>query len=362
VPSADVIVVGAGIVGLSIARELRREGLAVVVIEKGTAGSEASFAAAGMLSAWHIRRDEPLAPLARASAQMYSAFVERLTAETGIDPHFRPTGTIVFVPPGVERQFQAARDRVQRLADSDLGPLEPALRADCPAFLLSDDHSVDNRRLLNALLQSARLAGVVILDRTRVDSVEFTNRAVSGVRTSSSTFPAGAVVNCAGAWAADLAAPSHPVPVRPRKGQMLALSADHDLLRHVVYGPGCYLVPRPDGRVLVGATQEDVGFDRRLDEAALSRLHDAAVALVPALAAAPVVERWAGFRPGTPDDLPLLGPLDGLRNYFIAAGHFRNGILLAPITARLLAAAVLGRPPEIDLLPFAPHRFASTVA
>ena len=175
-------------------------------------------------------------------------------------------------------------------------------------------------------------------------------------QTTKTAFPRAKVVNCAGAWSGQIA--PHPFPTRPVKGQMLCLAMpSRTLLKHVIRSPEVYLIPRSDGRLLVGATVEEAGFDKRTDLATIQRLHHAAIALVPKLADARILEDWAGLRPGTPDALPILGAT-ATPGYYVATGHFRDGILLAPITAEVMAAVIEGRRPEFDLTAFSPARFS----
>jgi glycine oxidase len=178
-----------------------------------------------------------------------------------------------------------------------------------------------------------------------------------GVTTDKTSYGAPAVVNCAGAWAGQVS--PHAFPTRPVKGQMLSVvGAPRALLRHVVRAPEVYLVPRSDGRILIGATVEEAGYDKGIDADTIHRMHQAAIALVPALSQARVLQAWAGLRPGTPDNLPILGATQ-TPGYFVATGHFRDGILLAPVTAHLMAQIVTGARPEYDVSPFSPGRFAN---
>ncbi len=180
---------------------------------------------------------------------------------------------------------------------------------------------------------------------------------VTGVTTTRTSFLAPKVVNCAGAWSGKIG--PHAFPIRPVKGQMLCLAMpSRNLLKQVIRSPQAYLIPRSDGRLLVGATVEEAGFDKRVDLATIQGLHKAALALVPKLADAHILENWAGLRPGTPDALPILGQTQ-TPGYYVATGHFRDGILLSPITAEVMAAVIEGRDPEFDLTPFSPTRFPS---
>jgi glycine/D-amino acid oxidase-like deaminating enzyme len=216
---------------------------------------------------------------------------------------------------------------------------------------------VDPRALTTAALKAARHRGVDIASGAAATEVLLADGRVIGVGTERSSYSAAAVVNCAGAWAGQL--PPRQFPARPVKGQMLSLvGASRDFVRHVIRAPEIYLVPRSDGRILVGATVEEAGYDKRTDAATIQRMQQAAIRLVPALAQARMLEAWAGLRPGSPDNLPILGatPIPG---YFAATGHFRDGILLAPVTAGLMAQIVTGEQSEYDLSPFSPARFQS---
>jgi glycine oxidase len=244
---------------------------------------------------------------------------------------------------------------VASLLPAPLAELEPAL-ADCnrPAFYLKD-RSVDPRALVAAALEAARRRGVDVSSGDAVTAVDLSECQVGGVVTRKTSFSAPKVVNCAGAWSGQIA--PHAFPTRPVKGQMLCLiSPSRDLLRHVIRAPEAYLIPRSDGRILVGTTVEEAGFDKRTDVDAIQHLHHAAIALVPELRNAKILEAWAGLRPGTPDALPILGATE-TPGYYIATGHFRDGILLAPITAQVMAEVVTGNSCSFDLSPFLPDRF-----
>jgi len=351
----DVIIVGGGIIGLSLAIALRKRGVTVLVVERGEPGREASHAAAGMLADFPLETPPPLQTLATASARMYPEFVHELQDESGMNVDLRDEGTIFFVTP------DQLRERPSLLTDcplrSPLSELEPALGEVNMAAIHLKERSVDPRALATAALKAARHRGVDIASGTAVTEVFLANGNVSGVVTGRTGYSAAVVVNCAGAWAGQI--PPLQFPARPVKGQMLSLvGAAHDLVRHVIRAPEIYLVPRSDGRILVGATVEEAGYDKRTDAATIQRMQQAAIRLVPALAQARMLEAWAGLRPGSPDNLPILGttPIPG---YFAATGHFRDGILLAPVTAGLMAQIVTGGQSEYDLSPFSPARFQS---
>jgi glycine oxidase len=348
----DVIVIGGGIIGLSLSIELRRRGASVLVVERGEPGREASHAAGGMLVDCPIETPAALQPLATASAHMYPEFAHELEIESGMKVDLRDQGTIFF--PSAEH-LSSPWLRAAPLP-VPLAELEPAL-ADLnrPAFYLHE-RSVDPRALTSAVLQTAKRHGVDISSGDKVTSVDVSTGRVAGVITTKTSFHAPKVVNCAGAWSGQIAPEAF--PTRPVKGQMLCLvSFPRNLLKHVIRAPEVYLIPRSDGRILVGATVEEAGFDKRTDVETIQRLHRAAIAVVPDLRNAKILEDWAGLRPGTPDALPILGET-ATPGYFVATGHFRDGILLAPITAQVMAEVITGTECKYDLAPFSPARFS----
>jgi len=350
----DVIVIGAGIIGLSLSIELRKKGASVLVVERGEPGREASSAAGGMLVDCSTETPVALQPLATASARMYPEFAHELEVESGHSVDLRDQGAIVF--PSPEHLHERSEFNSAQLLPASLAELEPEL-ADLnrPAFHLNE-RSVDPRALTSAALQAAKRRGVDLSSGDAVAAVNLSDSRVSGVVTIKTSFHAPIVVNCAGAWSGQIA--PHAFPTRPVKGQMLCLiSPSRNLLKHVIRSPDIYLIPRSDGRVIVGTTVEEAGFDKRTDVATIQRLHRAAVALVPELRNAKILEDWAGLRPGTPDSLPILGPT-ATPGYYVATGHFRDGILLAPITAQVMAEVITGSECQYDLTPFSPARFS----
>jgi glycine oxidase len=330
----DVIVIGGGIIGLSISWALRRRGAEVLVVERGEPGREASYAAAGMLADAPIELPAELHELARASAQMYPEFVHEIEDESGAKVDLRDQGTI----------FLSGDARLP------LAWLEPAL-VDQPAEFFKE-RSVDPRALTAAVHKAAKHRGVDVVSGSPVTSVF-----EGGIETSRTKYLAPKIVNCAGAWAGQVGAV--PFPTRPVKGQMLALVGPHELMRHVVRWHGGYLVPRSDGRIVVGSTLEEAGFYKRVDASTIRGLHQAALRFVPRLAECRILEDWAGLRPATPDGLPVLGRTS-VPGYFVATGHFRDGILLAPVTAAVMASVISGESPAYDLSAFASERFAGS--
>jgi glycine oxidase len=294
-----------------------------------------------------------LQPLATASARMYPEFVHELRVESGLHIDLRDQGAIVFPPP--EHVHERPGFRLETLLPAPLAELEPVLaEPNRPAFYLKE-RSVDPRGLTAAALVAAKRRGVDFSSGDAVTSVNLPDGQVSGVTTQKTSFLAPKVVNCAGAWSGQIAPCAF--PTRPVKGQMLCLiSLARELPRHVIRSPEAYLIPRSDGRIIVGTTVEEAGFDKRTDVPTIQRLHRAAIAMVPELRNAKILEDWAGLRPGTPDSLPILGAT-AIPGYFVATGHFRDGILLAPITAQVMAQVIEGRNRDYDLAPFSPARF-----
>ena len=348
----DVIVIGGGIIGLSLSIELRKKGASVLVVERGAPGREASHAAGGMLVDCPFETPSALQALATASARMYPEFAYEMEVESGMKVDLRDQGTILFPSPE-DASHPALQEAV---LPAPLAEFEPALAAtDRPAFYLQE-RSVDPRALTAAALQAAKHRGVDVSSGEEVTAVNISDGRVNGVITSKTSFQASKVVNCAGAWSGQIA--PHAFPTRPVKGQMLYLaSPTRDLLKHVIRAPEIYLIPRSNGRILVGTTVEEAGFDKRTDIATIQRLHHAAITIVPELRNAKILEDWAGLRPGTPDALPILGAT-ARPGYYVATGHFRDGILLAPITALVMAEVITGIGCPFDLTPFSPARFA----
>jgi glycine oxidase len=348
--SWDVIIAGGGIIGLSVSIALRKSGARVLVVERGEPGREASSAAGGMLVDNSFETNPALQPLATLSARMYPEFVHEIETESGLKVDLRDQGTIIFPPP--ERLHERSGFRNA----ASLAELEPALAENSRIAFHLKERSVDPSALTAAAVKAAKHRGVDFSSGDPVITVNVSNGGVTGLTTTKTTFLAPRVINCAGAWAGQIA--PHKFPTRPVKGQMLCLAApSRTLLSHVVRAPEVYLIPRSDGRIVVGTTVEEAGFDKRTDVPTIQRLYRAAIKMIPALRDAKILKDWAGLRPGTPDDLLILGAT-ATPGYYVATGHFRDGILLAPITAHVMADVVAGNPCNQDLSPFSPARFA----
>jgi len=361
----DVAVVGGGIIGLTIAREAAHAGLRVRLFERGRIGAEASGAAAGLLSPQaEAEPGDPLFLLGLASRDLYPDFVDRVTAESGLDPALSRRGTLVVAAPGAEAleldrrgTFLRSLDLpAERVEGDALRRIEPSIHPDLSEGLwLPRDLSVDNVVLLQGLRRSVERLGVVLQEGTKVDRLLIEKGRVVGLEAAGARVPAGDVVLAAGAWSGEIAGPGlPPLPAYPVRGQIVCFGpAPAPGLP--LFGRDGYLVPRRDGRVLAGSTMERAGYDTSVTGEGLRRLCAMAMALVPDLARAPFHSAWAGLRPALPDGLPAIGRTAA--GLLCACGHLRNGILLAPITARIIARLVAGEDPGFDLSPYDPLRF-----
>jgi glycine oxidase len=363
----DVVIVGGGIIGLAIARAAARAGMRTSVLEMAEPGAAASAAAAGLLSPQlEAERPGPWLDLGLRSRDLYPEFAGAVRDESGIDPGLARRGILVLEPGPEEAGRLEARLAAQRalglpaetVRGEALRRLEPALTTRVSgALLLPADGWIDAALLVRGLRVAAGRAGARLRFGARVTGLRRRGDAVTGVLTDAGPVAAGAVVIAAGAWSSQIAAAGlPPVPVHPVRGQIVCRRLEPGALGHALYSEECYLVPRGDGRVLAGSTMERVGFDARTTPEAVAALRSAAIELVPALGRARGEEAWAGLRPATGDGLPAIGP-GGARGLFYATGHLRNGILLAPVTARIVTRLLLGEDPGCDLAPFSPRRF-----
>lgn len=372
--SPDVVVVGGGVIGLATAWRVAQRALSVLVLDPDP-GSGASGVAAGMLAPVTEAHytEQSLLRLTLDSAARYPAFIAELTAATGLDTGYLECGTVLAAADGDDlavagelHAFQRSLGlTVERLTARELRRLEPMLAPGVRGGLLvAGDHQIDPRRLVTALLGACRGAGVALRTH-RVSAVEVTGERATGVvLDDGSTVAAGQVLLAAGCWTGAIGGlPPDLLPVvRPVKGQLLRLhvpAAARPLLRHnvrgLVRGSSIYLVPRPDGELVLGATMEEQGFDTTVTAGAVYELLRDARELLPGITELAVTEVIAGLRPATADNAPVLGPT-GLAGLLLATGHFRNGVLLAPVTADALAAALAGEEmPEIAA-PFTPDR------
>jgi glycine oxidase len=363
----DVIIVGGGIIGCAIAFFLAKAGVRPLILERAKLGAEASSGAAGMLTAQaHTDEPGPLFDLKLASRALYEPLAEELRQRTDLDIEYRRLGHLVPALTDDENELVGRRVAWQagrglpavRLTAMDACELEPGLSpAVRGAGWFPEDHHVNNTAVTQALASATlRLGGQLRVDCTVVDLVQEGDR-VTGVRTLEETLAAGTVLLCAGAWSRQFeAAVGLPLPIIPAKGQIVVARLHTPALQHVVYGTGAYAIPRASGEHIIGSTVEYVGYDKRVTVEAVTGILARVTTVVPALREAELVASWACLRPAAPDGLPVLGPIPGRRGLLVATGHFRNGILLAPITGKLMAELVVDGTPSVSLAPFRPDR------
>jgi glycine oxidase len=347
---------------------LARAGAKVVVLERSVPGAEASSAAAGILGAHaEAHRPGPMADLLLAGLGRHADWASELARETGIDVEFRRSGVLSTRPTRKEASrlvkevaWMRSPRRVRPVDGGAVRKLEPALAPTAGGVLFSDDARVDPKRLFRAVHIAAQAAGARFETGAYVERVLVENGRAAGVAVEGGQeYRAPVVVVAAGSWSTLVrGTPLAPRTVIPARGQILELEARAPLLSHVVFGGRCYLVPRDDGRILVGSTLEFVGYRREVTAGGMRDLLDAAIELLPALAESRVSASWSNFRPYTTDELPLLGRtrVPGL---LLATGHYRNGILLAPITAEIVASLALGKTPAVDVSPFEAARLGT---
>lgn len=366
--SPEVLVVGGGVIGCAVARHLARRGARVRVLERGEPGAEASWAAAGLLAPL-VEADGPgpFLDLLLRGREAFPACAAELRDETGIDVAYADVGTLALAltdadEAAMERRHAwqtAAGLGVERLTAEEARALEPGIAESVRwALRYPSDHQVDNRELARALRFAAGLAGAEVRPGAAVDRLAWDGNRLAGVELADGErVEADAVVLAAGCWTGRLGGLPRALPVLPVHGQIAAVAVRPQRFRHCIDTPRCYLVPRADGRLIAGATVERGVWRKAVTPAGLCSVLAGAAEIAPWIADLPLVETWSGLRPGTPDDLPVLGPDPEVPNLFYATGHYRNGILLAPLTGRLVGELVLGGEPDAGLAPFGIGRF-----
>ena len=361
----DVVIVGGGVIGLSIAYALAREGITSTVLDRRELGREASRAGAGLIPPASDSPLESLPPSVRLrswSAELYPAWSASLREETRIENGYRRSGGVdVAFTEAEELDLRATAGRWrregivhERLAPADSLQVEPALSPEIRlVYFLPDRAQVRNPWHLRALAAASTQRGARLEPWQPVDRLETRGDRITAVRTAGGKVSCGCLIVAAGAWSGGLLEDAGvQAPTPPLKGQIVLLRHDRILLRRIVEHGKNYLVPREDGRILIGATEEDAGFDTRPTPAAVRDLLGEALRLCPILAQAEIETSWAGLRPGSIDSRPYIGFAPGYRNLIVATGHKRAGLQLSPATAELVADLVLGRTPRLDLSPF----------
>jgi glycine oxidase len=364
--SYDALIVGGGLIGSAIALELARNDFRVALFDAREPGREASWASAGILSP---APENPgmisLVPIGKASLAMYTEFVAEVEELSGLPTGYRAKGTLEALFSRHAREelntivalHRGLGLKAEAISAKEAREMEPALSEELEAAVLRpQEASVDNRLLAGALIEAAKRSGVEIHAGAAVEGIWREGSQCRGAVVSGENISAEHTIVAAGSFSSQIAGAERYAPVRPAKGQMVSLRCDATKIERVLWSERIYVVPRNDGRILCGATVEHVGFDKTVTASGVHANLDAAIELAPVLASARIEETWAGLRPDTPDHLPILGPTE-LEGLLIATGHFRSGVLLTPITAKLIGEFIAEKTPSVDWEKFSPMRF-----
>ncbi|MGH9754873.1 MAG: glycine oxidase ThiO [Blastocatellia bacterium] len=370
---ADAVVIGGGVIGCAIAWRLGQAGMSVVVVERGRVGGEASHAAGGMLVPLAEAEDkDDFFNFTVAGLAMYADFARELKESSGVDIEYRAEGTLYMA---LTEEDEVELDRrwrwqheaglnVKRLNAGCALDLEPLINSALRfALKYPGDHQVDNRRLMTALHTAARNAGVEFWTHTDARELLIENAAgrkqIIGVTTTRGAVRAHTAVIAAGSWSSLLRCDESPqFEVEPVRGQMVAVEMPAPATRHVIYSRRGYLVPRLSGYLIAGSTSEHAGYDKRVTASGVASIIERAIEIMPSIASQAITETWAGLRPHAPDDLPILGADPRVAGLIYATGHYRNGILLAPITAQVISELIIKGASSVNLAPFSVARFA----
>jgi glycine oxidase len=367
----DAVVAGGGLIGASIAFELAQAGLHVGVFDAREPGREASWAGAGIISpAPEGPAMFPLVALSKASAAIYPKFIKAVEQASGQNVEYRPDGAMEVFWEGDVREeistllavYHGVGLRAEALTGERAKELEPGLMEEVQGGVLRpDESSLDNRALTQATLEAAKRKGVEIFAGNGATGIWQEGRRCKGLQLTSGNVEAKWTIIAAGCFSAKIEGAAPYAPVSPAKGQMAVLRCEAVNIQHVLWSENIYLVPRNDGRILAGSTVERIGFDRDVTAGGMKKIMNGAIELVPGLAKARIEETWAGLRPDSPDHLPILGPTD-VEGLLLATGHFRSGILLAPLTAQLMREWITTQKVSADWERFSPMRFLEAQA
>ena len=354
----DYLIIGGGLTGLLAARELRLTGAEVMLIERGELARESSWAGGGILSPLYPwRYPEAVTALADWSRRHYARLVADIQAESGLDSEFVQSGLLIQGGDENDQALLWAEQHdveMHRVTAREATEIEPRLGQAIDGLWMPQIGQVRNPRMLQALIKACRQLGVQFKENCAVEELIYRDDKVTGVKTAKGDLSAECVVVAGGAWSEQILAElDEGLGVEPVKGQMLLYKAEPGLVQRIVLSGGHYIIPRRDGHILAGSTLEYMGFDKTLTEQGRQQLQSAAEAVIPALAEVPIVNHWAGLRPGSPDGIPHIGQHAQVEGLYISVGHFRNGVAMGPASARLLVDLMLGREPIVDPAPYA---------
>lgn len=353
--NSEILIIGGGVIGLALARKLKKLGArSITILERRAVGRESSFAAAGMLAPQaETDKLDDFFEFCHESNKLYPQLAAELFDETGIDIELDRAGTLylAFTDEDIKeinRRYvwqQGARLAIEYLTAEEIRKNEPFVSPDVrEGLFFPNDWQVENRKLLLALQRFAELNEIKTIENAEVKNLIVTGGRATGAETENETFSADVIILTTGAWTSLVKVNNLDLPlkIRPIRGQMLSFQAAKRFFRHVIYSPRGYVVPRMDGRILTGATVEDVGFDKSVTEAGIEFLLEHALEIAPSLANLEITDKWSGLRPFADDEMPVLGSFGAeAENLFAATAHYRNGILLAPITAETLASKIV---------------------
>jgi len=363
----DVVVIGAGIIGMLSAHELHNAGYSVTVLEQGEAARESSWAGGGILSPiYPWRYPEPINRLAAWSQKSYPDFCEQLREQSGIDPQWIRSGFLMLDASESDHASDWCEARGIPLASwsgESLLAREPELS---PVFgeavCMTDVAQVRNPRLVKALHKSLLKSGVTIREHCSVQQLRIEQGRITGIETDKGLIKTEKVLVATGAWSGQLLQRNNlTLPVKPMRGQMLLFKARAGLIKHILLWQGRYLIPRADGRILMGSTVEDVGFSHDVTEEAAHLLREKAIAMVPALKSAEIEKHWAGLRPGSPTGVPYIGPVEGTEGLYLNTGHFRYGVVMGLASAQLIAELISGKQSALPASDYAPGSLSGHV-
>jgi len=355
----DCIIIGGGIIGMLTARNLRLAGKQVTLIDKGETGRESSWAGGGIVSPLYPwRYADSITRLAGWGQTHYELICNEISENTGIDPEYTKNGLLILAAEesqqAVDWSVRFSRE-LEILSSDEITQIEPAMRSNHkPGIWLENIAQVRNPRIVKALRADIEKLGVNILAYRQVNSIDTKDGQVVSVTTDTGKLKADQYAVCTGAWTGELLEPlGVSIAVKPVQGQMILFKSDPGAISRIVLEEDRYIIPRRDGRVLYGSTVEHVGFDKHTTESAKKELHDIAVERFPILKDKPVEHHWAGLRPGSPDGVPVISRHPEFENLFINAGHFRNGVVLAPASCQLLSEMMLGQETSFDIEDYA---------